>query len=205
MSYYSIEGSDQRFPVSYRIVSPSGVVAAALAFALAAGTGGTTDPTYFQKRGDRGYQFVQISSSPTVSSAIHSPIENLERIRAAFKPSIQELSGALKVSRQAVYNWISGELPSAERADRLEDLARAADVVEAHGIVTPYLLRRKIRDGKNLMDIVREGGSAHEAALSLVRIARREAEQRDLLRSRLAGRKPLKVGNSEFGVPSLGE
>ncbi|MFZ1138581.1 MAG: helix-turn-helix transcriptional regulator [Candidatus Sulfotelmatobacter sp.] len=199
-------GSDSYSPTIYRPAPSAGIVAtAAVAFAFLVGTGGTTSPDYFQQRGERGYQFAQIPVVARVNAGARPPIENLKQIRAVFRPSILDLAGLLSVSRQAVYNWMAGERPSPESANRLEDLAKAADLVAAYGLSTPYLLRRKIRDGKNLMDIVRDGGSAHDAARSLVRIAEQEAKQRGLLKNRLAGRQLSRPDDSEFGIPMLDE
>jgi transcriptional regulator with XRE-family HTH domain len=169
------------------------------------GTGGTTTVEYLQHRGNRGYQFVQIPVVTGPKIGIRSPAENLKGIRAAFKPSMSDLASLLGVSRQAVYHWIAGERPSPESADRLEDLAKAADLVASYGLDSVYLLRRKIRDGKNLMEIAGNGGSALEAARSLVRIVEKEAEQRERLKTRLGSRKPSRLDSQEFGVPMLDE
>jgi transcriptional regulator with XRE-family HTH domain len=191
----------------YEPVSRPAIVAAAtVAFAFMVGTGGSTTAEYLQQRGNRGYQFVQIPSVavPNVGR-LRSPLENLESIRAALKPSMSDLASLLGVSRQAVYNWIAGENPSQESAERLEDLARAVDLLAAHGLNSPYLLRRKIRDGKSLMEIVRDRGSAQDAARTLIRISEKEAEQRERLKKTLAGRKPSWTDRPAFGVPMLDE
>ncbi|MBZ5686038.1 MAG: helix-turn-helix transcriptional regulator [Acidobacteriia bacterium] len=193
-------------PTHYKPIAPSGIVAtAAIAFAFMAGTGGVTTAEYLQQRGYRGYQFVQIPALAGPNAGVRLPMENLKIIRAAFKPSMLDLASLLGVSRQAVYNWMAGENPSRDSADRLEDLAKAADLVAAYGLNSPYLLRRKISDGRTLMEIVRDGGSAHEAARSLIGIVEKEAEQRDQLRKSLAGRKPSRLDRQEFGMPMLDE
>jgi len=190
----------------YQPVASSGIVAtAAIAFAFMVGTGGVTTAEYLQQRGDRGYQFVQIPAVAGPNVGVRLPMENLKIIRAAFRPSMSDLASLLGVSRQAVYNWMAGENPSRESADRIEDLAKAADLVAASGLDSPYLLRRKIRGGKTLMEIVRHGGSAHEAARSLIGIVEKEAEQREQLRKTLAGRRPSRLDRQEFGVPMLDE
>jgi transcriptional regulator with XRE-family HTH domain len=187
----------------YRPVAPKAVTAI-LAWAFVVGTGGMSTPTYFQHK--LGYQFAQIPVPEDLDVGIRPPAENLKRIRAVFKPSVSDLANLLRVSRQTIYNWMGGENPSLESADRLEDLAKAADLIEAHGVNTStYLLRRKIRDGKTLIDIAMGGGSAHDAARSLVRILDQEAAERDLLKSRLDGRQYAKRDNSEFGIPMLDE
>jgi transcriptional regulator with XRE-family HTH domain len=203
-SPYSTAAWNSYSNTTYRPVRSAGIVASAVVFACLAGTGGATTPEYLQQRGERGYPFAQIPVAP-VNADTRQPIDNLAQIRAVFKPSMSDLAGLVGVSRQAVYNWLDGERPSRESADRLEDLAKAADLVAGYGLATPYVLRRKIRDGKNLMDIVRSGGSAQDAARSLVRIAEQEAKQRNLLKSRLAGRQLSKLETFELGIPMLDE
>jgi transcriptional regulator with XRE-family HTH domain len=179
-------------------------IAAAMALAFLVGTGGMTTIDYLQYRGERGYEFVQVQLA-SVPCSFRTPTENLDQIRAVFKPSISDLAALLSISRQTVYNWMAGERPSPESANRLEDIAKAADLIAAHGLSTPYLLRRRIRDGKNLMNIVHDGESAHDAAKKLVHIVEQETRQRDLLRARLASRKSPKHDDSEMGIPMLDE
>lgn len=203
---YSATVLDRPSSIGYRPVALSGFVAGAVACAFLVGTGGMTTPDYIQHRRERGYQFVQVGIPEGMNAGIRPPAENLHQIRAVFKPSISDVATLLDVSRQTVYNWMAGERPSPESANRLEDLAKAADLVAAHGLSTSAdLFKRKIRDGKTLTDIVRDGGSAQDAARSLVRIAEQEAEQRDLLKNRLSGRKFAKQNDFEFGIPMLDE
>ena len=196
-------GLDCPSRVSYRPAASPGIVAVA-ACAFLVGTGGMPTPNYFQSRKECGYRFVQIAVPEGMNASIRPPIEDLKQIREVFKPSISDLGNLLGVSRQTIYNWIAGERPSAESSNRLEDLAKAADLVAAHGLnTTAYLFRRRIHDGKTLMEIARNGGSAQDAARSLVRIVEQEAAQRELLKNRVAGRQFAKRDSSEFGVPML--
>lgn len=193
-------------PTHYKPTAPSGLmVTAAIAFAFMAGTGGTTTPEYVQQRGDRGYLIAQIPATSPPTVGVRLPVDNLKTIRATFKPSISDLANLLGVSRQALYNWMAGGRPSLQSANRLEDLSKAADLVAAHGLNSPYLLRRKIREGKSLMEIVRDGGSAQDAARTLIRIVEKEATQREQLKRDFAGRKPPKLESEDFGVPMLDE
>jgi transcriptional regulator with XRE-family HTH domain len=179
---------------------------AAVAFAFLVGTGGSNTPEYFQQRGERGYQFVQVPVLAEMHAGIRGPAQNLKQIRVVFKPSMLDLATLLGVSRQTVYNWIAGERPSAASASRLEDLAKAADLVAAHGMSTAsYLFMRKIQEGKTLTDIVRAGGSAADAARNLIRITEQEAKERNLLKNKLAGRQPARQEDSDFAIPMLDE
>jgi transcriptional regulator with XRE-family HTH domain len=198
-------GSDCPSRVSYRPVASPGIVAVA-ACAFLVGTGGMPTPSYFQSRKECGYRFVQIVVPDAMNASIRLPIEDLKQIRNVFKPSISDLGNLLGVSRQTIYNWIAGERPSVDSANRLEDLAKAADIIAAHSLnTTAYLFKRRIYEGKSLMDIARNGGSAQDAARNLVRIVEQEAAQRELLKNRLAGRQFAKRDSSDFGVPMLAE
>ena len=201
---YATTFPEYKSPVEYR--SRAGLVAVAVAFACLSGTGGTTSPDFVRYRGERGYPFPQITIPLGVNASFPGPLENLNQIRTTFKLSISDLAHALNVSRQTVYNWMAGELPSQERASGLQDLAQAADFIAARGLnSSAYLSKRKIMNGKTLIDIVRDGGSAQGAAVELVRLAEEESRQRELLRGKLAGRQPAKLDSLDLGIPQLDE
>jgi transcriptional regulator with XRE-family HTH domain len=180
--------------------------AAALAAALLVGTGGIASPSFFNARQDMGYALVQWRpNEQNLLRHLRGPQEDLAQIRAVFKPSISEIAGVFGVSRQSVYNWMAGEKPSQESVERLDDLARAADMFLADGIAgSSYLFRRKLETGKTLMDTVREGGSARDAARSLLQIAQKESSQRETLQRRLANRVAVH-DSSDIGSPMLTE
>lgn len=118
-----------------------------------------------------------------------TPAEDLARIRDVMSPAVSDLANALKVSRQTVYNWINGEQPKPDHIDKLRDLAHAADIVsEAAIAMTGALLKRKIVEGKNLFEILRNDGSARDAAQLLVQTVRREEDQRKRMAMRFAVR-----------------
>lgn len=178
----------------------------AVAFAFLAGTGGVTNPSFFAERQERGYAFVQVrQSGRTVLRYLRTPRENIAQIRAVFKPSMADIASVFKVSRQSIYNWIAGEKPSPENVEKLDEVAQAADLLLAHGVAgSSYLVRRKLEDGKTLIEIVREGGSAQDAARSLLQIAQKETSQREALRRRLASRTAT-LEYSDIGSPKLNE
>jgi transcriptional regulator with XRE-family HTH domain len=180
--------------------------AAAVDVAFLAGTGGVASASFFNARQDMGYALVQLRpSEQNLLRHLRGPQEDLARIRAVFKPSISDIAGVFGVSRQSVYNWIAGEKPSQESVERLDDLARAADLLLADGVAgSSYLFRRKLETGKTLMDTVREGGSAQDAARSLLQIAQKETSQRETLQRRLANRTAV-YDPSEIGSPMLNE
>ena len=127
------------------------------------------------------------------------------RSDTVLQPSTSNSAVIFGVSRQSVYNWIAGEKPSNESVEKLNDLARAADLFLADGVAgSSYLFRRKLGNGKTLMETVREGGSAQDAARSLLQIARKESSQRETLQRRLANRTAV-YDSSEIGSPMLDE
>lgn len=124
-----------------------------------------------------------------VATQAISPQAQIEQIRKVFSPAVSDLAMALGVSRQAVYNWINGETPIPMHVDKLNDLARAGEMVVESGMpMTGWLLKRKISGGKCLLEIVRDGGSAQAAVRQLVQIVHAESAQRARMNARLAGR-----------------
>lgn len=165
--------------------------ALAVSLLVAAGTGAYADDLsrlQQQRRNDT------IISNPVKIYAVEttsarSPTEDMERIRKVLSPAMSDLAKSFNVSRQTIYNWVNGEQPTPEHTARLKDLALVADMFTDAGIsVNSVLLKRKVMEGKNLFEIVREGGSARDAAQLLLQIVRRETSQRERLATRFAGR-----------------
>lgn len=174
----------------------SGIVSISRYFLVAgllvcAGTGALSDD---HSRLQRSRLQEPLLSSPVMNHVaeakyVRTPVEDLQRIREILQPAVSDLAKCFKVSRQAIYNWQNGEQPSAEHAARLNNLAVAADIFAESGKPIPgHILKRKIVNGKNLLEVVQYGGSAIDAARSLLHIIEREANQRELLSARFAGR-----------------
>ena len=114
----------------------------------------------------------------------------MEQIRKVLSPAMSDLAKSFNVSRQTIYNWLNGEQPTPEHTARLRDLALVADIFAEAGVpVNSVLLKRKVIKGKNLFEIIREGGSIRDAAQLLLQIVRSETSQRERLTARFAGRK----------------
>jgi hypothetical protein len=186
-----------------------GLLASLPVFGFQVGTGGAATIDYLKMRGSKGYAFVAYSpdrESPTTSRA-SSPVDNLDYIRTVLRPSVTDLATALGVSRQAIYDWQAGRPIATENVARLQDIARAADLFAREGLqATAHVMRRPIADGKNLFDLVRDGGSAEAAARTLIDVVRRELRQRENLKSRLAKRaRPTREDFRDLGAPMLDE
>ncbi len=192
------------FPIVQKVV-----IIPALAFGLNVGTGGALTPDYIKERGAKGYEFVNYKPTTPTSDLFwtRSPADDLAQIRNVLHPTVTDLANALRVSRQAVYSWQAGSSIAQENAVRLAELARAADLFAKDGLtVNAQLLRRSIYEGKNLLEIVRDGGSVQAGAQMLIEIVRREARQREILQSRLASRPRLSRDDyDDFGTPMLDE
>ena len=171
------------------------------------GTGGIPTADYFSRRQEMGYKFLNVDPPPAPEiDAYRSPAENVAHIREILKPAVSGFASLFCVSRQTIYDWQNGTQPAPEHKTKLEDLSKAADVFLMEGVpVTPYLLKRHIAGGKTLFDIVREGGSAEEAARQLSEMVLHEFQQRRMLDARLARRKPKATGYDDAGVPAFNE
>jgi transcriptional regulator with XRE-family HTH domain len=170
------------------------------------GTGGISDARYLQQRHDRGYGIAGIHAAAEVPVAGRTPAQDLARIREIFKPAVSELATLFGVSRQAIYKWSNGERPKPRFAARLEKLAQAADVIAAENLADPrQALRRKISDGKTVLELVIAGRPARDTAQKLALILRREAAERKLLDDKLAARKLKPPAVDDLGSPMLDE
>lgn len=185
------------------------VIIPAVVFGLSIGTGGAATIPYLKARGAKGYEYAHFRQTTPESdfSWLRTPADELAQIRNVLHPSVTDLANSLGVSRQTVYSWQAGKPIAPENASRLADLASAADLFAKEGItVHPLLLRRSIYKGKNLLEIARDGGSAREAARSLIEIVRREDRQKQALKEQLRGRQPLSREDFEdIGIPILDE
>lgn len=173
------------------------------------GTGGAATIDYFKTRGSKGYRLVawDLDHQAPVTPRLASPADDLDHIRKVLRPSVTDLAKSLGVSRQAIYDWQAGRQIAAENVARLQDLARAADLFAQEGLeATAHVVRRPITNGKNLFDIIRDGGSAEAAARTLVNIVRRELQQRERLKERLTNRaRPTRDDFQDVGAPMLDE
>ncbi|KAB2891399.1 MAG: hypothetical protein F9K32_04550 [Desulfobulbaceae bacterium] len=179
-------------------------IAGVLVFGLSVGTGGTATLNYMKERGSKGYAFANYNSFMPSSelAGTRSPAEDLAQIRNVLHPTVTDIANALGVSRQAVYAWQAGNAIAPENAARLSDIAQAADIFAREGITaTAQVLKRRIAEGKNLFEIVRDGGSAQTAVRTLIEILRHEASQRKVLQAKLGSKPRLSRDSfSDIGI-----
>lgn len=177
---------------------------------LMVGTLGLATPDYMEKRSATStWAQAEPQAAPAPLHAARArlaPAAQLDRIRSVLKANIADTASVFGVSRQALYNWRAGEAISVANLAKLDDLAAAADILAAAGLdQVPQLARRKLGGGKTLLETARDGGSAREAAISLVRMLEREAIQRERVERSLAGRRAARIDVADAGLPGLDE
>jgi hypothetical protein len=87
---------------------------------------------------------------------------------------------------------MSGKQISSLNAAKLENFMKAADIIAAANLqMSPIVRNRKLPSGMTLLESISSGTEGEKAALSLVSMLRGEAERRNQLTARFAGRKPV--------------
>jgi len=169
------------------------------------GTGGLNTSDYYQnKSGYRSVQVVQHELVPTVS--IQPPFASLmERIQVGFGRTMSSLPEIFGVSRQTLYNWLSGaKAPKEQHHAKLYELAAAAEVFHKAGFKpNSSNLNRTVASGKSLVELIREGSSGKDAANRLLKIVTRGYDSKAKLNDILGDRKPSRLSVSEMGAPFL--
>jgi len=185
---------------SLYLIQRVGWMAAAGAVLSTVGTGGELS---LERLRQNVTSIQRVESLPEFADAhvVRSPVEDLARIRKIISPAVSDLANTFGVSRQSIYNWQNGEPVSPENVVKLRDLAQAADVLNHEQItVNATFLRRKLSNGKTLLQFVQSGESARNAALLLVRICKREAMQRERMNARFANRQNT-LATADFDLP----
>ena len=181
-----------------------GWMTAAGAALTSVGTGGELSPQQLQRSAQQAQHMVSVVDVAEIEK-VRTPGENLLRIREVLNPAISDLATTFGVSRQSVYNWLNGEPVADENAAKLQDLAQAADVLSHEGVsINAALLKRKIDNGRTLMQIAKAGESAMDAALMLVQIHKREAAQRERMNARFANRAKTPA-SADFDLPAAND
>ena len=139
---------------------------------MSVGTGGHAGDIQLAEAMNQPVQYshpVQEMLKPVAS--VVDPTEYLNRIEQVLQVSVSDLAKMLGVSRQAIYKWKNGESIGLESAHKLEQLALAADVfIESGTEITPFMLRRTVKNDQNFLELVQQGNSAVEAAQILVQL-----------------------------------
>ncbi len=138
------------------------------------------------------------------SEPIRTTSQQLEFIRSTTRLSVTELARIFSVTRQTVHEWCHGAPLAPHNARRLQKLTDAVMLlIESVGTLTVHDLRRPVRAGPSLLEVVRTDGNVLTVSRGLIETLAREAAQRTRLAARFAGRRPLSPEPSEFGIPHL--
>ncbi len=187
--------------VTSTLVRLVGWMTAAGAALTGIGTGGELSLEHLQRSTQQAQHRMSAFEVAEIDQ-IRTPSENLSRIREVLNPAVSDLATTFGVSRQSVYNWLNGEPVANENAAKLQDLARAADVLAHEGVsINSALLKRKFASGRTLMQVAQAGESASEAALMLIQIHKREAAQRERMNARFADRAKTPA-SADFDLPA---
>lgn len=171
-----------------------------------AGTGGIEGPDFIAKR--QGYRsFTIIKADRADPEEIYEPYAGLmKEVQAGFGRTLSHLPTVFGVSRQTLYNWMSGEIPKEQHREKLVQLAEAAKVFTESGFKpTALMFERPIAQGKSFVDLLREGANGREMAQKLIRIVQRGMAARDKLDALLGDRKAASLQVSDMGRQSFPE
>lgn len=169
---------------------------------FAVGTGGTFHPSQLQAATKGQMQRCDMVVPPQAPA---TPKEHLMRIREVFSPAISDLASSFEVSRQSIYNWLNGEPVAEANAQKLQDMARAADLFAAAGLkADASLLRRKFSQNRTLLQLVQAGESALEAMTLLIPVLQHEAQQRAQMATLFFGRKSEAV-SADMDFPAAND
>jgi len=171
-----------------------------------AGTGGVKWLFFAAER--HGYKDVVLLKSPasSVKKVTPTPFASLmETIQIGFGRTFSHLPTVFGVSRQTLYNWLSGETPNPKHQSKLLQLANVAETFIKEGFTpTSSSLSRTVMNGKSLLELLRDGANGEEMAAKLIRISRRGDEAKMRIKTLLEGRE-VATNNSIVGLRAFSD
>jgi DNA-binding transcriptional regulator YiaG len=198
--------TDQTTPYSGK--TGSAVFCIPLTIMLSVGTGEclTQQICKFRESGQRSaYHSPDKNAAPSIYTAL-APAADIALIRSVLKTALADLANCIGVSRQSLYNWKSGSNIKTENLSRLAQLKAAASVLLAENISgSPIFLKRKLPNGKTMLEAIAEGADGGSAAMSLVNMLRDEASRQKSLDQRFAARLATAPKSMDYGTPSFNE
>lgn len=171
------------------------------------GTGGLKTGSYYQsKSGYRTVELVQYVQVPEIS-AVPSFASIIEDIRAGFGRTMSRLPEVFGVSRQTLYNWLSGEkTPKEQHHAKLYELAAAAKVFQLAGFKpNSATLDKTVAQGMSLLELIGDGRSGEDSANQLLRILKRSSDTQAKLSDIFGNRKPARLSASDMGAQHFDE
>lgn len=178
-------------PVAQRITIPAIVV-------LAFGTGGNAN----------GHRFLYLAPIQQAGRAVAPPAATkqpaslktqLASIRDALSLSMLDLARLFGVTRQSVYAWMRGELPSDENSAhilRIEQALAGQRSIDWAGQVR--LGQRILAGGKSVVDKLADDDPPRAVFAELAQLLAKEQEQREFLVSRISALKHKNIGEADL-------
>lgn len=170
------------------------------------GTGGVEGVHFVMSR--RGYSpYAILKVELAAAQDTYAPYTDLmKEVKAGFGRTMSHLPAVFGVSRQTLYNWLSGETPKEQHQGKLIQLAAAARVFTKSGFKpTALSLDRTVAQGKSFVELIGQGADGKETAERLVRIENRGAAAREKLDALLGDRTPSRSDVADMGRPALNE
>jgi len=199
----------------YKLLCANRFVVVGAAFVVfTVGTGGYSTARCFLARDANDHrEELTVSAEPTKvvatrsdSLATPSHAEDLKLIRDYLKPSVAQLAGALGVERQTIYDWQAGKGVSDERREVIRELVSACSKLAEAGIAAgDDILRRKVSNGRTLLQVIASGTSATAAVELTKSILETQHHERRLLAEHLKRRPSGKIDTTDAGKPHLNE
>lgn len=200
----------QTVDISYEIHHPDKMARPVLWQANLPGTGGVFSREYLSLREDIGYAIpnIIVIRTPTQNKEPLNVRDLVTRIRESINLSITEFASVCGVTRQAVYKWLSDDPPllQPENTQKLESLDAARRILKRADVVaTPWILDRRIVNGKTFLENQRDGYSAAEWAEKVVAVLQEESRTRKRMDEELGDRLKKADEIVEWGIPMLSE
>jgi transcriptional regulator with XRE-family HTH domain len=154
------------------------------------GTGGAATWAFWERR--FGYGAIAVGDTEHPMAVTGSAQQSMQTVREGFGRTMSYLPEVFGVSRQTLYNWLSGEkAPSPEHEGKIRQLEAAAKRFTELGFKpSSSHLTRTLAQGKSFLGLLAAGGDGETTADKLVKLARRGESSRARLEGLLAGRKP---------------
>lgn len=140
-------------------------------------------------------------------TSLRSVKDEVELIRGVFGLNMSEIAHLFNISRPAAYAWLDGALPKAEAMARLTRIANHAQEAKSAGITRmAHFVRRPQKDGRSLLQLLKEGADIQDALVAIRKAAAEEEAGRKVSASRKTSTKKGDLaGIDEVATPIIPE
>lgn len=134
------------------------------------GTGGFDDEVF--ARNKKGYELFKVirvisKDNAQISSSAYVPL--MKEIKTGFGRTLSHIPSIFGVSRQTLYNWLSGELPREIHQEKILQLAAAAKIFQEKNFKpTAQNINRILTKGLSFKELIKLGEDGKECATKLI-------------------------------------